>query len=205
MKVIGIGIKPTVIFDMCSYYSLNRVFMQDNPNNTHIVNNAFALTEDDRKFFFYDEYDKACAELSILTLPLRRGLILTEGEGTLPTGFKSSFITDRTVFYYKVADKFAFDIYLPFMADFLKMTILKNWYELKNKYSEVEVIAYKLEDIKKKIKTVVYNYDKDDDAIIPYNNGFSNPYIVPKEEKPPITIDIINVGIFTDEFTEEFI
>ena len=87
------------------------------------------------------------------------------------------------MFYYKVADKFAFDIYLPFMADFLKMTILKNWYELKNKYSEVEVIAYKLEDIKKKIKTVVYNYDKDDDAIIPYNNGFSNPYIVPKEEK----------------------
>ena len=51
MKVIGIGIKPTVIFDMCSYYSLNRVFMQDDPNNTHIVNNAFALTEDDRKFF----------------------------------------------------------------------------------------------------------------------------------------------------------
>ena len=89
------------------------------------------------------------------------------------------------------------------MADFLKMTILKNWYELKNKYSEVEVIHK--QDIKKKIKTVVYNYDKDDDAIIPYNNGFSNPYIVPKEEKPPITIDIINVGIFTDEFTEEFI
>ena len=205
MKIIGVGVKPSKIFDMCSYYSLKRVFLPEDPNNTHIVNETYAMTKDDKEYFFVDEYKKACAELSILTLPFRRNLILTDNTGILPTGFRNSFSTDETVFYYNVADKFPLDIFTPFMIEFLKMTILKNWYDLKNKYQEVEAIEYKLVGIRKKIKTVVYSYSQDEEITIKYNNGFTNtftPEVAPPT--PPTTIDIVNIGVFTVQFTEEY-
>jgi hypothetical protein len=204
MKIIGIGVKPSKIFDMCSYYSLNRVFLQEDPNTTHVLNNTYAMTKDDKEYFFKDEYKKACAELSILTMPFRKNLVLTDNRGILPTGFRHSFTTDETVFYYNVANKFPLDIFAPFMVEFLKMTILKNWYELKNKYQEVEVIEAKLVEIRRKIKIIVSSNEQDKAITLPYNNGFTHPRVELIPPSPPTVIDIVNVGIFTTEFTEEY-
>lgn len=204
MKIIGICIQPNKIFDMCSYYSLKRVFLPEDPNNTHVLNETYAMTIDDKEYFFKDEYKKACGELSILTLPFRKNLILTGNTGTLPTGFRHSFVTDETVFYYNVADKFPLDIFAPFMTEFLKMTILKNWYDLKNKYQEVEAIELKLVEIRRKIKIVVSSNEQDKAITLPHNNGFTRPRVEPIPPSPPTVIDIVNVGVFTSEFSEEY-
>ena len=83
------------------------------------------------------------------------------------------------------------------------MTILKNWYELKNIHQEVSIIEQKLIDVRKRIKIIVSTYKQDEEIKLPYNNGF-NIQDNKEDGHPPIVVDIVNVGIFTHQFTEEF-
>lgn len=203
MKTIGIALSPENIFNKCSYWTLNRVLLSEDANHSKIINDAYGMTTDDKEYFFKDEYKKACAELSILTIPLRKNLRLTDRTGILPNGFRHSFNTDETIFYFYIANKVPLDIFIPLITEFLKLTILKNWYELKNIHQEVSIIEQKLIDVRKRIKIIVSTYKQDEEIKLPYNNGFN---IQDNEEDghPPIVVDIVNVGIFTYQFTEEY-
>ena len=80
MKTIGIALSPENIFNKCSYWTLNRVLLSEDANHSKIINDAYGMTTDDKEYFFKDEYKKACAELSILTIPLRKNLRLTHSK-----------------------------------------------------------------------------------------------------------------------------
>jgi len=203
MKTIGIALSPENIFNKCSYWTLNRVLLPEDANHSKIINDAYGMTTDDKEYFFKEEYEKACAELSILTIPLRKNLTLTTKEGILPNGFRHSFNTDETFFYYYIANKAPLDIFIPLITEFLKLTILKNWYELKNIHQEVSIIEQKLVDVRKRIKIIVSTYKQDEDIKLPYNNGF-NTQNNKEDISAPMVIDIVNIGIFTPQFTEEY-
>ena len=203
MKTIGIALSPENIFNKCSYWTLNRVLLSEDANHSKIINDAYGMTTDDKEYFFKDEYKKACAELSILTIPLRKNLRLTDRAGILPNGFRHSFNTDETFFYFYIANKVPLDVFIPLIIEFLKLTILKNWYELKNIHQEVSIIEQKLIDVRKRIKIIVSTYKQDEEIKLPYKNGF-NIQDNKEDGYPPIVVDIVNVGIFTYQFTEEY-
>lgn len=204
MKTIGIALSPENIFNKCSYWTLNRVLLSEDANHSKIINDAYGMTTDDKEYFFNEQYENACSELSVATLNLRKKLILTDDTGVLPTGFANSFLIDRTTFYYKVADAFPIDIFMPLMVKYIKLTILGEWYKLKKVYDEVQSIDLDLGTVKKKIRNIANTYCKDGDVVLPYNNGFT---VKPTQIDSANNDTIINVGdikIFSTEYSPEF-
>lgn len=202
MKTLGIVISPNNIFNRCIYYTSNRVFAQDNPNQSASnLNPAYAMSEDDKKYFYEEYYTLSCGYLSKLLIPFRKRLIFTNNSGMIPTGFSNDFLTDRTVFYMRVADKAPLDIIVPIMAEILKLYILLEWYRLKNLYEEVGIIGGNIDKLDTNLSRILSEYSSDKKLQIKYNMGFSNDINITAEE------ELVNVGdveIFTSPYSNEF-
>lgn len=202
MKTIGIVISPNNIFNRCIYYTSNRVFAQNNPNlSSAELNHAYAMSEDDRKYFFNDYYMLACGSVSRCLIPFRKRIIFTDNIGEVSNGFTSDYLTDRTVFYLRVSDRIALDIVVPVMAEILKLYILLEWYKLKNLYEEVAIIGGNIDELKKKLSRTLSAYSSDNRLQTKYNMGFSN-------EKPSNTsneyVHVGDVKIYTSVYSNKF-
>lgn len=202
MKTIGIVISPNNIFNRCIYYTSNRVFAQDNPNlSSAELNHAYAMSEDDRKYFFNAYYMLACVNLSKCLIPFRKRIIFTDNTGEIPNGFSSDYLTDRTVFYLRVSDKVALDMVVPIMGEILMLNILYEWYSLKNIYNEIAIIVDKISQSEIKLSRILSEYSSDNMLQTKYNMGFSNQT---KSNPSDEYVHVGDIKIYTSVYSSKF-
>lgn len=202
MKTIGIVISPNNIFNRCIYYTSNRVFAQDNPNlSSAELNHAYAMSEDDRKYFFNDYYMLACGNVSKCLIPFRKRIIFTDNTGEIPNGFSSDYLTDRTVFYLRVSDKVALDMVVPIMGEILMLNILYEWYSLKNIYNEIDIIGDKISQSEIKLSRILSEYSSDNMLQTKYNMGFSNQT---KSNPSDEYVHVGDIKIYTSVYSSKF-
>lgn len=176
MKIIGVRILLSKTFEKCSYWTLSRVLLPQEPNHAKMVNDGYAMTEDDKEFFFNEYFKTSCTDLSRITLALRKKLYVNHEIANNYNCFTLSIPDDRAIFYYSVSDTFPTDIFTPIAEKYIQYMVLRYWYWIKNRYDEVQMLDEELTKLEKQIKLLINQYCTDSKVRQRYNNGFAlNP------------------------------
>lgn len=179
MKFIGIQIKPSKIFEMCQYWTRNRALMRksilgtDDPNNSHVVNHTYGMTEDDEDFFFKEYFRLALNKAENVLRPLQKRLFKYKVLPTdkIKTTMYYNYTQDSVVFYILAEDNQNNESLRALLSRYLQLCVLRDWYWLKNLYEEVQVIELELKATEEQLFNFIYsNYDSK--VRIPYNDGF---------------------------------
>jgi hypothetical protein len=173
MKLIGIYIYLSKIFDKCSYWTNNRALLVNDPNNSYKVNDTYGMTEDDREYFFKEYVETVCSETSLLLSALRKKLLINGTKANNTNSYCYSYDNDRAIYYIYVNDNFPEDEIKVLLNKFIQWRVLYYWYWLKGLQQEVSILLQQAEDTKSSVKNIIGDYSSENANVeLPYNDGF---------------------------------
>ncbi|MDO5759960.1 MAG: hypothetical protein Q4Q06_02920 [Bacteroidota bacterium] len=175
MTKYDIIIKISKLWDMCQYWTHNRALLKNNPNlSRESLNDTYALTQDDKEFFFMDYMRFVCNK--VVLSPFFRLLIKDNQTAWEGKNLKIDTTNDNIHFYIVAKDDFAGEEFNIVLYKYIQFRILWWWYKLKNLDEILQYLSFLLSSLEEELSSV--NADSTSSSVgkLIYHDGFVNRY-----------------------------
>lgn len=161
------------LWDMCSYWTLNRAFQKQDPNlSRQNLNDTYGLTSDDKDFFFSDYMQTVCNKLVLS--PLFK-LLIKYNRTAFGRNISFDYTLNKVSFFIVASDEMPAEEFNSVLYKYLQFKILWYWYKLKNREELLPRIEFLLASFEDSLTSIIADNSSDTDASVgrlTYNDGF---------------------------------